>query len=72
MSILLYIICIVPFLLFGIVVFLIYKYVYLRPLSYVIHREVEKELELPPLGKDWDYNEEEVQSTSNILIDISD
>ena len=50
---------------------IIYRRLYLRNLSYVQHIDVEKELELPPLGKEWDYDEETIQNNDNILIDVT-
>lgn len=50
----------------------VYRRLYLRNLSYVQQVDVQKEVELPPLGKEWDYDEEQVQSDDdNILIEVS-
>tara|TARA_B100000902_G_scaffold361373_1_gene378757 strand:+ start:304 stop:537 length:234 start_codon:yes stop_codon:yes gene_type:complete len=54
---------------------IVYRRLYLRNLSYVQQVDqvdVQKEVELPPLGKEWDYDEKQVQSDDdNILIEIS-
>ena len=51
---------------------IVYRRLYLRNLSYVQQVDVQKEVELPPLGKEWDYDEECVQyDNDNILIEIS-
>lgn len=50
----------------------VYRRLYLRNLSYVQQVDVQKEVELPPLGKEWDYDEERVQNyDENILIEVS-
>lgn len=49
----------------------VYRRLYLQNLSYVQHVEVIKEVELPSIGKDWDYDEKHVQSDDNTLIDVS-
>ena len=50
----------------------VYRRLYLRNLSYVQQVDVQKEVELPPLGKEWDYDEERVQiDDENILLEIS-
>lgn len=48
----------------------VYRRLYLQNLSYVQHVEVIMEVELPSIGKDWDYDEEHVQSDDSILIDV--
>ena len=53
----------------------VYRRLYLRNLSYVQQVDVQqvdvqKEVELPPLGKEWDYDEERVQN-DDILIEVS-
>ncbi len=49
----------------------VYRRLYLRHLSYVQQVDVQK-VELPPLGREWDYDEEHVQNDDdNILIEIS-
>jgi hypothetical protein len=50
----------------------LYRRRYLNTLSYIEHQEVEKELELPPLGKEWEYDEQQVQENSDVLIYISE
>jgi len=48
----------------------VYRRLYFNKLSYVQQVDVQKEVELPPLGKEWDYDEERVQSDDNILIEV--
>ena len=58
----------------------VYRRLYLRNLSYVQQVDVQqvdvkevdvqKEVELPQLGKEWDYEEERVQN-DDILIEVS-
>ena len=48
----------------------VYRRLYFNKLSYVQQVDVQKEVELPPLGKEWDYDEARVQSDDNILIEV--
>ena len=41
-------------------------------MSYVIHKDVEKEVELPPLNNNMEFTEETVQEDPNVLLHISD
>jgi len=43
------------------VILALYRHFYLRPLTYVIHKDVEKEVELPPLGNNMEFQEEHIQ-----------
>tara|TARA_B100000519_G_scaffold121314_1_gene104740 strand:- start:369 stop:500 length:132 start_codon:yes stop_codon:yes gene_type:complete len=40
----------------------LYKRLYLRRTSYVIQKDVQKEVELPPLSKNMEFKEEEIQN----------
>tara|TARA_A100001015_G_scaffold291555_1_gene365876 strand:+ start:1113 stop:1352 length:240 start_codon:yes stop_codon:yes gene_type:complete len=62
--------------LFSLMLVWLYNILYCRHSSYVQHKDIEppvvKEVELPPIGKEWDYNEGRIQEEDdNTLIDIS-
>jgi len=67
-----YVLCALTFVMFGLVMIYLYKRLYLRKMSYVIHKDVEKEVELPPLNDNMEFKEEPVQEDPNILVHISD
>lgn len=48
----------------------IYRKLCRRQHPYEKHRNVQRELELPSIGKEWDYDEEEIQQKDNKLIDV--
>lgn len=60
--------------LFGALLRFLYKVLYHPNLHYVQHKEADdvpvKEVELPPLGIEWDYDEQAVQDDPNMLIDV--
>lgn len=66
-----YLLCASTFVMFGLVMIYLYKRLYLRKMSYVIHKDVEKEVELPPLNDNMEFKEEEIQEDSNLLLEIS-
>ena len=67
-----YLLCASTFVMFGLVMIYLYKRLYLRKMSYVIHKDVEKEVELPPLNNNMEFTEETVQEDPNVLLHISD
>jgi len=56
---------------FGLVMLALYRHFYLRPLAYVIHKDVEKEVELPPLGNNMEFQEEQIQQDDEDLNNIT-
>lgn len=48
----------------------LYRRLCRRQHRYVKHLNVVKEVELPPLGKEWDYEVKEIQEDDNKLIDV--
>ena len=55
----------------GAVLLYLYKHLHFKPMKYKKHRNVNGELELPPLGKDWEYKEDHIQEKPDILLDIT-
>ena len=61
----------------GLVFFLLllavlYKRIYLNKLNYVMHVDVEKEVELPPLGNNMEFDTEQIQDQDMQLIIITE
>ncbi len=67
-----YVLCALTFVMFGLVMIYLYKRLYLKKMSYVIHKDVEKQVELPPLNDNMEFNKQQVQDDPNVLVDISD
>ena len=66
-----YVLCALTFVMFVLVMIYLYKRLYLRKMSYVIHKDVEKEVELPPLNDNMEFKEEPVQEDPDVLLDIT-
>jgi len=66
-----YVLCALTFVMFGLVMIYLYKRLYLRKMSYVIHKDVEKEVELPPLNDNMEFNKQQVQDDPDVLLDIT-
>lgn len=56
-----YVLCALTFVLFGLVIIVLYRRFYGRSMVYVIHKDVPKEVELPPLGNNMEFQEEQIQ-----------
>jgi len=48
----------------------IYRKLFRRQHRYVKYQNAVKEVELPPLGKEWDYEVKQIQEDDNKLIDV--
>ena len=70
MLLFIYAICALTFVLFGLVMIALYKRFYLRRMVYVIHKDVEKEVELPPLGENMEFQEGQIQQDDEDLHNI--
>ncbi len=57
-----YILSAVAFVMCVLLLMYLYKRLYLRRTSYVIQKDVQKEVELPPLSKNMEFKEEEIQN----------
>ena len=57
-----YILSAVAFVMCVLLLMYLYKHLYLRRTSYVIQKDVQKEVELPPLSKNMEFKEEEIQN----------
>lgn len=66
-----YILSAIAFVLFGLVMRALYRRFYLRSMVYVIHKDVEKEVELPPLDNNMEFQEEQIQHDDKYLHNIT-
>ena len=71
MLLFIYAICALAFVMFTLVILALYRHFYLRPLAYVIHKDVEKEVELPPLGNNMEFQEEQIQQDDEDFANIT-
>ena len=66
-----YILSAIAFVLFGLVILTLYKKICLRNRTYVIQKDVEKQVELPPIDTNMEFKKESVQKDSGKLIDTT-
>ena len=66
-----YILSAIAFVLFVLVILTLYKKICLRNRTYVIQKDVEKQVELPPIDTNMEFKEESVQEDSGKLIDTT-
>lgn len=71
MLIFIYVLCAVTFVMFGLVMMYLYKRLYLRRMSYIVHKDVQKEVDIPPLNNNMEFNKQQVQDDPDVLLDIT-
>jgi len=71
MLIFIYVLCALTFVMFGLVMMYLYKRLYLRRMSYIVHKDVQKEVDIPPLNNNMEFNKQQVQDDPDVLLDIT-
>jgi hypothetical protein len=40
-------------------------------MSYIVHKDVQKEVDIPPLNNNMEFNKQQVQDDPDVLLDIT-